>query len=88
MPVVLPFSLFSACLRLFLCLILILLFHAQLFGGTLVHEFQILFSHTEWNLLFNNAKTAVSSGSGVLLNWSSSSYIFFVCLSSVPFVLF
>ena len=26
--------------------------HAQVFGGTLVHEFLFSYSHTEWNLLF------------------------------------
>ena len=34
---------------------------AQVFGKTLVHEFPISYSHTEWNLL--------SSGTNTLLRW-------------------
>ena len=26
-------------------------FHAQVFGRTLMHEFHVFYSHTEWNLL-------------------------------------
>ena len=49
-----PYSrLSSYLLRLPLCLISFLLFHARVFEKTLVHEFHISYSNTEWSLFFS-----------------------------------
>ena len=53
-------------LTLYLCFIVLYdtcCSHAQVFGKTLVHEFLIFYSHTEWNFL--------SSGTNALLWWST-----------------
>ena len=58
------FHIHSPLLTFFLCFIVLFqscCSHAQVFGKTLVHEFPILYSHTEWNLL--------SSGTNTLLWW-------------------
>ena len=54
----------SPLLIFFLCCIVLFqscCSHAQVFGKTLLHEFSIFYSHTEWNLL--------SSGTNTLLWW-------------------
>ena len=58
------FHIHSTLLTFFLCFIVLFqscCSHAQVFGKTLLHEFPILNSHTEWNLL--------SSGTNTLLWW-------------------
>ena len=49
-----PYSRLSSYLRrLFLYFILFCCSHAQVCGKTLVHEFPISYSHTDWYLLFS-----------------------------------
>ena len=58
------FHIYSHLLTFFLCFIVLFLSccsHARVFGKTLLHEFPIFYSHTEWNLL--------SSGTNTLLWW-------------------
>ena len=58
-----PYSrLSSYLLRLFLYLISFLLFPARVFGKTLVHEFPISYSHTEWYLLFSRGEIVLALG--------------------------
>ena len=55
---------YSPLLTFFLCFIVLFqscCSHAQVFGKTLLHEFPIFYSHTEWNLL--------SSGTNTILWW-------------------
>ena len=49
-------SLLTVFLR-FFCLISFLLFPCRVFGKTLVHEFHISYSHTEWYLFFSDSAT-------------------------------
>ena len=63
------FTLFSAChLLFFFGLFSLLLFHAQVFGKTLVHEFPFFYGDTEWNLLSSLSWNRLYFGWGVLLN--------------------
>ena len=58
------FHIYFPLLTFFLCFIVLFqsrCSHARVFGKTLVHEFPISYSHTEWNLL--------SSGTNTLLWW-------------------
>ena len=58
------FHIYSPLLIFFLCFIVLFLSccsYARVFGKTLLHEFPISYSHTEWNLL--------SSGTNSLLWW-------------------
>ena len=58
------FHIYSPLLTFFLCFIVLFpscCSHARVFGKTLLHEFLISYSHTEWNLL--------SSGTNTLLWW-------------------
>ena len=58
------FHIYSPLLTFFLCFIVLFLSccsNARVFGKTLVHEFPISYSHTDWNLL--------SSGTNTLLWW-------------------
>ena len=66
-------SLYIRFLTLFLCdFVLFHSFcsHAQLFGITLVHEYHIFCSHTEWNLqcFLRSAKMAIRSVRIVAVN--------------------
>ena len=49
-------SLLTSFICLFLYLISFLLFPCQMFGKTLVHEFPISYSHTEWYFFFRSVK--------------------------------
>ena len=67
----LPYSRLSSYLfRLFLCLISFLLFPgARVFGKTLVHEFHISYSQTEWLLLFSDSATTSAQCVFVVKNY-------------------
>ena len=55
-----PFHIHSPFLTFFLCFIVLFQSccpHAQVFGKTLVHEFPIFCTHTEWNLFASGTNT-------------------------------
>ena len=72
------FHIHSPLLTFFLCFTVLFqscCSHVQVFGKTLVHEFPIFYSHTEWNLLSSCTNTLLWCRDCFKKNYTSNKYI-------------